>query len=173
MYLQLTVAAIASTSSEDKLQIDVCWLMASPTRRTSDSSSILERKVSFACSRAKVRKAMRRSVSVDMGFTSVSYRFVLATAAVPRPYQRNRRVSDATSGVLQARFPIFPLTVPPSRRHRQCGGRPRGAVKNVRQPASGDVQWRSRVLGAIAIARLSMPRLPCDPSRPQQENTYR
>ena len=68
---------------EDRLQIDVWWLIASPARRTRDSSSILERIVSFACSRAAVRKAIRRSISVDM----VSHQEVVKLCSTPAKFR--------------------------------------------------------------------------------------
>src|SRR5437016_11551364 len=54
---------MASASSEERLHIEEWWLTASPTRRTSESSSIFVRMVSFACSSALVRKAILRSTS--------------------------------------------------------------------------------------------------------------
>src|SRR5437016_706927 len=47
--------------------------MASPTRRTRDSSSILARMVLFACSTADARKAIRRSMSFGIGLLQKAF----------------------------------------------------------------------------------------------------
>src|SRR5438094_10673956 len=81
-YLQFTPCAIALTSSPERLQSDVCWLIESATRRISDNSSVFPRIVAFACSRAVARKFMRRSGSFGIGSHQESINLCLSVSQV-------------------------------------------------------------------------------------------